>query len=339
MSLVKEIYYTACAALPMPLLKKLMPATTLLPYHHTVSDAVLPHISHLYSYKNIAQFTADLDYLLKHFRPVSPGDLLDSVTKDKTLPADSFLLTFDDGFKEVYHVIAPILEAKGVPAIFFINPAFIDNKALFYRSKTSLLIHELLKRQEADSVIALYGNALNLKDPTTDKIIHTFKAAKNFTDDTLDHVAGQIGYSFDDYLQREKPFLTSEQVSSLHDRGFTIGAHSWDHPYYPALDHAAQMEQTISSCAYAQTHFNEARKYFSFPYSDAALPQILFDALKKTDIDLLFGIQNQKEELGNKMLHRFNAERPGVPMNKLLKGMMALMAYQRSRDRHKVIRN
>ena len=339
MSLVKNLYYTACSALPMPLLKKILPATTLLPYHHTVSNEELIHIKHLYNYKNVAQFTADLEYLLKHFKPVSPDDLLDVMKNGKAMPANSFLLSFDDGFKEVYHIIAPILEAKGVPAIFFINPAFIDNRELFYRSKTSLLIHELIRRQEDDSMIAIYGDALHLKEPTIDKIIHTFKSSKKFTNPSLDLLANTIGYSFDDYLKTQQPFLTSEQVSSLHNRGFTIGAHSWDHPYYKDLNHAQQLEQTISSCAYVQTHFNVNNKYFSFPYSDAELPQSLFDDLKKTDIDILFGIQNQKEESANRMLHRFNAERPEVPMRKQLKGLIAMMALQKLRNHNKVIRN
>ena len=37
-------------------------------------------------------------------------------------------LTFDDGFRELHDVVAPILLRKGIPATFFVNSAFIDNK-------------------------------------------------------------------------------------------------------------------------------------------------------------------------------------------------------------------
>jgi len=338
MNLAKDIYYTACSALPMRLLKKLAPPTTLLPYHHTVSDENLLHIKHLYSYKNISEFNNDLDYLLQHFKAISPQDILDSINKYNKLPANSFLLSFDDGFKEVFHIIAPILEAKGIPAIFFINPAFIDNKELFYRCKTSLLINELLKNKHDKALIRLYGNELGLKNPTTDKIIYTFKSSKSFTNNSLDILAGKISYSFNDYLVKHLPFVTTEQLKSLHEKGFTIGAHSWDHPSYDDISHSQQIEQTVSSCAYVKTQFN-VRKYFSFPYSDANLTQKLFDELVKTDVELFFGIQNQKEELQNKMLHRFNAERPEIPLNKQLKGLMTMMAYQKLNNKNKVIRN
>src|SRR4051812_34696580 len=102
MSLAKDLYYTACGSLPMSVLKKLFPVPTLLPYQHTVSDEALLHIKHLYNYKNVAQFTLELDYLLRHFKPVSADDVLDSINKKKALPAGSFLLSFDDGFKEAH---------------------------------------------------------------------------------------------------------------------------------------------------------------------------------------------------------------------------------------------
>lgn len=48
--------------------------------------------------------------------------------------------------RQCYDVILPILEAKGIPATFFINSGFIDNKDLFFRFKASFLIDELHKR-------------------------------------------------------------------------------------------------------------------------------------------------------------------------------------------------
>lgn len=338
MSLVKKIYYTACSVLPMKFLNKLVTPTTLLPYHHTVSDQTLLHIKHLYHYKNISQFTADLDYMLRYLSPVTPGDIIDSINKESKLPENAFLLTFDDGFKEAYTTIAPILEAKGVPAIFFINPAFIDNKELFYRSKTSLLIEELINSKENKSILGLFGEALNIEQPGVQNIIYTLKAKRNFTNKTLDLLAEKMGYSFNDYLKQQVPFLTTVQLRSLHQRGFTIGAHSWNHPSYNDISHEEQLQQTISSSAYVQSNFNLQKQYFSFPYSDAGISQKLFDDLSGSGIDLFFGIQNQKEELSNNMLQRFNAERPGLSMDKQLKGILAMMAYQKFSNTNKVIR-
>ena len=74
------------------------------------------------------------------YKPITTFELKKFITENSALPKNAFLLSFDDGLKEVFTTIAPILLKKGVPASFFINPCFIDNNELFYRYKISLLI-------------------------------------------------------------------------------------------------------------------------------------------------------------------------------------------------------
>lgn len=339
MSVLKSIYYNCCSTIPIAFLKKLSPSTCLLPYHHIVSDAEVLHIKHLYKYKNIAQFKNDLEVLLKNFKPISADDLIQHICINNQLPKNTFLLTFDDGFREVHDVIAPLLEAKGIPAIFFVNPAFIDNKVLFYRSKASLLIHELLKHRDNKALILECEELLNTEGNTIEELISRIKELKSTDEKLMDNLAKKISLLFEDYLERIKPFLTTEQLISLDKRGFTIGAHSWNHPYYNQISFEEQVEQTISSCNFVKEKTGKQRITFSFPYSDAALSQKLFEELNKKEIDLMFGIQNQKEELDNNMVHRFNAERPDVTLDNQLKGMMLYMAIQKKLGKLKVKRN
>ncbi|RXM60445.1 polysaccharide deacetylase family protein, partial [Chryseobacterium sp. CH1] len=60
------------------------------------------------------------------------------------------LLTFDDGFREFYDVVAPILERKGIYACNFVNPAFIDNEEMMFRCKSSLLADAVDKKKTID---------------------------------------------------------------------------------------------------------------------------------------------------------------------------------------------
>jgi peptidoglycan/xylan/chitin deacetylase (PgdA/CDA1 family) len=337
MNLLKKAYYTACSFLPPAIVKRLSPVKTLLPYHHVVSDKELLHIKNLYSYKNIKQFRDDLEFLIKHFTAVSVEDLVESMEKGRPLKEGSFLLTFDDGFKEVHEVIAPILHEKKIPAIFFINPAFIDNKELFYRCKISLMIEELSKRKDALEIAGEimdrpYGDFHDLK---TD-----LKKINQLNKDKLDDLAETIGYSFYDYLRSEKPFMTSEQVQELSDQGFMIGSHSWDHPYYEYLSADEQLNQTIRSIEFVKDRLHNKYSCFSFPHTDAVVTQEFFDKLKLQPVkaDLMFGIQNQKSEAGNKMLHRFNAERPEVNIKSQVNGILLYTLMQSALGRNKIER-
>lgn len=110
------------------------------PYYHTVSDQPLPHITPLYRHRTVAEFQADLDWLLAHYTPIR-WDEIDAYEKAQK-PA--FCLTFDDGLKEFYTIVAPILEEKKIPCVCFLNSAFVDNKDLMHRYR------EALQKQQID---------------------------------------------------------------------------------------------------------------------------------------------------------------------------------------------
>lgn len=96
------------------------PCGALFPCGHIVSDVNPPHVRHLFSAPNIAKFKTDLDFLCQRYRPLQLSEL-DRIRglHDNKVPACCFLLSFDDGLREAYDVIAPILRNKGIPAIFF----------------------------------------------------------------------------------------------------------------------------------------------------------------------------------------------------------------------------
>src|SRR5687768_8144112 len=109
----------------------------ILPFYHIVSNEECPHIKNLYRVKTTAQFESDLDFLLQHYTAISINEL-NHVVEGKFKNKKIFFLSFDDGLREVHDVIAPILLRKGLPATFFLNADFIDNRALMFRYKVSL---------------------------------------------------------------------------------------------------------------------------------------------------------------------------------------------------------
>src|SRR4030043_661872 len=131
------------SCVPSCLLKSMVKVNPLFGYYHLVSDEDVPHIKHLYVYKNVKQFKDDLDFILKKFRPLGLSDLIEYLKNGQAPPDYSFLLTYDDGLKEAAEIIAPILLSKGVPGAFFVCSAFMDNKRLATNHKASLFVEWL----------------------------------------------------------------------------------------------------------------------------------------------------------------------------------------------------
>jgi len=342
MRFYKQIFYNVASLLPLAFLKKHSRLSTLYPYQHTVSDRELLHIKHLYPYKNVRQFEKDLDFLLKHFKPVSPGEVIKEIQDGRKSSTNSFLLSFDDGFRETEEIIAPILHRKGVPAVFFINPAFIDNKELFYRCKISLIIQEILDNGNKAKMIKACSQVFKEKSPgTIEELLIFIRKINNLNSHLLDELARELELSFDNYLQVQQPFLTTKQVERLVSMGFAIGGHSWDHPYYSLLSLIEQLRQTESSLAYVRDKFYHQYSLFSFPHSDERISQLFFDQLCQNNnvVDLFFGTQNQKYEVKNNVMHRFNSERPSIPFEKQINGILLLALLRRFSGRESVVRN
>jgi peptidoglycan/xylan/chitin deacetylase (PgdA/CDA1 family) len=275
--------------LPLSIMVKLTGIRIVLPFYHATSDHDLPHLKHLYPVLSTRQFEQQLDYLLKHYQPASYELLLSTTTSMEKY----FVLTFDDGLRQFYEEAAPILLRKGIPATCFLNTGFIDNKAMFYRLKVSLLIDHLLKNTSTQLAVTVrqtcreygfeYHQAENLKQLDENR------------GDLLNQLAVVTGISFEDYLQREQPYMTTEQISKLREKGFTFGAHSVNHPYYPLLTVDEQVNETLESVRSVRSGFNMEKGLFSFPYTDSGICRTFFEAIKK-DVNLSFGTANLKRD-------------------------------------------
>ena len=99
-------------------------------------------MQHLYKARSIERFKEDLDFLLKHYKSISLQELITLNKSGKAITENCFHITFDDGLKEFYTVVAPILKERGVHATVFLNSNFIDNKELFFRFKASIIFEE-----------------------------------------------------------------------------------------------------------------------------------------------------------------------------------------------------
>ena len=276
-------------------------------------------LSNLYSFRSVRQFKRDLDVLLRFFRPLSLQDLLRSLEDNETSLRNSFILTFDDGLRECYDVIAPILKSYGVPAIFFLCSAFIDNKELAYDHKKSLLVRLVknggcssIQKSEIDAALRNIG------------IVDTGVGAGLLRVDycrreILDQIAGILEYDFAAYLKTIQPYLTSDQVVAMLQQGHSVGAHSIDHPRYADVSLGEQLRQTRASVRFVKERFGLDYGAFSFPHSDAHVSNEFFRELfADGEVDVCFGNQGLLEDDVRRNIQRSSMEEAGKQAEAIL---------------------
>jgi peptidoglycan/xylan/chitin deacetylase (PgdA/CDA1 family) len=256
-------------------------------YYHTVSDRQPPHLKYLIHMKNSKEFERDIDFLFKNYEFISISNFIENTHVNKHLGKKKIVLTFDDGYSEVYDIVQPILQQKGIPAAIFITTDFLDNQDLFYKCKISLVKDTIMRLPLESSTIMQLSQISRQKMSSNYDIIKFIDSLQYKDVSLLNSIAKEVGIDFDKYLNLNKPYLTSEQIFTLIDKGFEIGAHSLDHPYFGKISFDEQLQQTKASMDIIQQKFRLSYRYFALPHSDAGISSAYyFHAGKLADIIL-----------------------------------------------------
>lgn len=288
MDFIKNILFWNLNFVPFSVLNRIQPCRLLLPVYHIVSDDKVPHVANLYSYKKIKQFEKDLDFFLKHFNPISFQDLKQSLNHNTPLKQRSILLSLDDGYREVFDIVAPILKKKSIPSIFFINTAFVDNENMFYRNKASLLIDVINNNAEsipADEIKSVLWENEILNNDLKSAILSIPYHQKKLMDD----IGLILNVDFKSYLKEKEPYLTSFQINKLIEDGFDIGSHSIDHPLYNYLPLGEQIRQTKESLDFLVEKFKLPYRIFAFPHNDKGAKELIKKIHLNGNVETSFG--------------------------------------------------
>jgi peptidoglycan/xylan/chitin deacetylase (PgdA/CDA1 family) len=290
---VNAIARTALGPLPLDFWQRLFPKDVIALCYHAVSDERLPHVR-LYPYKNARQFEEDLTFVRE--RTVSYQQVVDHRLRGASLPTNSVLITFDDGFAECYDVARPILLRLGIDAVFFVTTEFLDGKKPFFECTISLCvdrIERLLTEQAADVIRAIgfdheafrpsdrrYRRGLErlreaqmhvkLDNPKGLLLIWLMGAEATDEQD-LARLCNILDIDLATLTQRRPIFMNSAQVRQLVSDGFTIGAHGLDHHLLDGRDVAAAEAEIVASCQAVRELTGQARVPFAFPYSGLAI--------------------------------------------------------------------
>ena len=301
----------------------------IIPHWHLASEKEIAHVSGLYRYRSCAEFFADLDYFSRNYKTVALGDILGWLDGRDKLPNRSAHLTFDDGFREIYDLIAPELYAKGIPATFFLTTSVIDNQVLGYPQKKSLIINMLrgpIKSTVIMEVERCLSNAGIEGSDTISRIRRIYSRDRH----VLDLIGIIIGIDFNSYLTTHRPYLTSDQIKGLIKDGFSIGSHSIDHPHYSELSIEEQLYQTLESARNISSRFNYNCCAFAFPYTDRGITSQFFETLRSHNtIKATFGIGGIWPRRFGIHLSRFSMERTGMHARYVLARQFGRMILHR----------
>lgn len=280
-------------------------------YHSIAGADDDPYINRN-TYRTVTEFEEDLRFYKSRFKILNAVDLINLRASREEIPNDAVIITFDDGLRINFDYQLPILKKYGITATFFLCSAFIDNRDLHYGRKSNLLRQSIEKRddKELNRKLSDYLADHKLFSETLDRSLEEI----GYRDKVhLEEVARLAGVDFQDYLARFRPYLDSAQIREMIDSGFTIGAHSVDHPRYSELALEEQVGQTVDSLRHIVGQFGLDYRLFAFPYSDDSLVQPFYDKIA-SNVDLTFGMGGFVSDAISPSIQRGDIESTGLPV-------------------------
>ena len=307
----RKILSVPAGWMPLQSMIALSGQATIFPFYHVVSDRPLPHIRHLYPFRDPDRFGSDLESMLRLFEPVQLEDYLDGTVQGGRRPR--MVLTFDDGLAECHSVIAPLLKKKGIPAIFFLNNRFIDNRDLFFRYRASILMDRVSSDREACRKAAEF-----LVVPE-DQVIRALRMVAGPRIPLLDPLASELGLDFQRYMEKQPVYMTTAQIRDLLGWGFAIGGHGAEHEEFTSMEKDEMVRQVRESVEDLRARFGISTAWFSFPFTSKGVPgSVIRDLLEGNVAGALFGTAGLKETGLRRFIQRIPMESmPGSAMSRL----------------------
>lgn len=236
-----------------------------------------------------AALEAALRFLTRYYNPVRLQDVLDD-PDGKRLPARAVLVTFDDGYASDLRFAAPLCRRFGVPAVFFINGAYLDNHRLAPDNLICYAYNVLGLEVINSAVRATKGSGAPELQSLAEVFSLFFPAISLVERESFLRALTDVAGIDQSRLAAEAGlYLSRRDVRDLAASGFEIGNHTYSHVHGRSLsarDLAGEIDK--NNIELEQISAAPVRS-FSVPYgSSRDLTESLFNHLKESGHKVIF---------------------------------------------------
>lgn len=208
-------------------------------------------------------FAEQLDWVAPRFSVVGLGDVLAWLDGAAPLPRRPMLITFDDGYLDNLETAAPLLAARGLPAVLFLTTGPLDGGPA--------LCPDVVAKIFGDSTVSsadipMLGHRDWGSPGDGDLVGREFvMAVKRLPTDRRDANISALADALGTAVPASIPglYLDWEQVCSLH--GWEIGAHTVTHSVLTSIDREAALGEATVSKLRIEGEIGRPVRAFAYP--------------------------------------------------------------------------
>jgi peptidoglycan/xylan/chitin deacetylase (PgdA/CDA1 family) len=258
-------------------------------YHYVrdLQKSLYPQIKGLELYN----FVKQVEYFRNNFNFITAEEILSTLYDDGPIPQNSILLTFDDGFKDHYLNVFPILKKLKIQGLFFPPAKAIENREVLDVHKVHFIlasckdarviikeIFEILSQYPHEcNINAIKFSVTNLNQPArfdTKEVVFIKRLLQRELPAVLrSRITKELFHKFvtdDEESFSRELYLSLEEIEEMKENGMYFGSHGYSHEWlgYLSVD---QLELEIERSLNFQSKIGnsgEDNLIMSYPYGN-----------------------------------------------------------------------
>jgi peptidoglycan/xylan/chitin deacetylase (PgdA/CDA1 family) len=200
-----------------------------------------------------ANFSWQMEFIKANFNPIHLSRVIEYLEGKCDLPSNPIVVTFDDGFDDVYTNAYPILKRLDVPATLFITTSFLEEEKTIWYER---LAHFILQTNYKLVIPGLNfeipeSNDINLRRQYYSQLVEQLKLLPNgkrieLLNELYEKYRENYYSTSNDIRNLSRP-LNWEQIFEMSKSIFEIGSHSLTHPVLTSLTNEDLKHELVES--------------------------------------------------------------------------------------------
>jgi len=210
-------------------------------------------------------FEKQLDYICKHYMPISFSDLNSDGTYCGEKHKPPIILTFDDGFRDNYETVYPLLKKYKAKATFFIvtNVADRIEPLWFDFLAQQLLTCKSHSLKINDKTYNLGDNQEHRRSVLSELLLDLREISNQERLDVLNSVSESK--EFINHKADYADYLSWDEIREMHIGGMEFGSHSKSHPILSQMHMREIITELCESKTRLEDELSDECISFSFP--------------------------------------------------------------------------
>jgi len=235
-------------------------------YHSFVRDLngvieTRPSVTHL-----IDDFKREVQFLKSFFNIVSLDEVVTTLQSGKSFTKPTVVITIDDGYRDNYELLFPVLKEHQIPVIIFLSTGVIGTNAKNWYDR---LANVILKTPKVSASIGdNNGNkrialrSIKEKRRAYERIVEQLK---DVTIDRRDQYLKLIAKDLGEINDNKTLMLNWDDVRMMRDAHISFGAHTHTHPILTQMPLEAAKRDILDSKKKIESELGMEVKHFAYP--------------------------------------------------------------------------